>query len=283
MSLHDISRLRLTPLLVNALTMACIVLLAVANNAQAGQAYPKAIKLAVTKGVEVVKIFPAASGLTGWILSQDGTYSVAYTTPDRKTVIIGTMLDEKGENLTDTYLEKYFPKPDRAALFKQLEQSTYIIEGEESHPKSILYAFVDSDCTNCQNLWIALQPYLKAGLQVRWIPVATHGTTSMSKAIEILDATDRAAAFRKMQGSSSKQWLPAQGFMESAKPEVAKKVRENSALMKKFDHANAPVIVWTDRKGKVQVKGGMPRLSELARITGLPEQEINDPRLAKFK
>jgi thiol:disulfide interchange protein DsbG len=42
-------------------------------------------------------------------------------------------------------------------------------------------------------------------------------------------------------------------------------------------------VVWRDRKGKVQVKSGMPRLSELPSITGLAEQKINDPALAKFK
>jgi thiol:disulfide interchange protein DsbG len=33
----------------------------------------------------------------------------------------------------------------------------------------------------------------------------------------------------------------------------------------------------------VNVKGGMPRLSELPGITGLPEQKNDDPALAKFR
>jgi thiol:disulfide interchange protein DsbG len=47
--------------------------------------------------------------------------------------------------------------------------------------------------------------------------------------------------------------------------------------------SGTPGIVWKDKKGKVQVKGGMPRLSEFAGITGLPEQKIDDPALARFR
>ncbi len=44
-----------------------------------------------------------------------------------------------------------------------------------------------------------------------------------------------------------------------------------------------PGIVWKDKQGKVQVKAGMPRLPELAAITGLPGQKIDDPSLARFR
>ena len=35
--------------------------------------------------------------------------------------------------------------------------------------------------------------------------------------------------------------------------------------------------------GEINVKGGMPRLFEIPRITGLPEQKIDDPALARFR
>jgi thiol:disulfide interchange protein DsbG len=50
-----------------------------------------------------------------------------------------------------------------------------------------------------------------------------------------------------------------------------------------FGIAGTPGIVWRDKQGKIQVKSGMPRLSELAGMTGLPAQKEDDPELAKFK
>ena len=38
-----------------------------------------------------------------------------------------------------------------------------------------------------------------------------------------------------------------------------------------------------DKQGKVQVKAGMPRLSELPSLTGLPEQKIDALELQKFR
>ena len=90
--------------------------------------------------------------------------------------------------------------------------------------------------------------YEKVGLQVRWIPVATLGPTSMPKAIEIMAAADQVAAFRKMEENHGK-----------------------------------PGVIWKDKQGKVQVKGGMPRLSELAAITGLLEQRNGNSSLDKFR
>ena len=50
------------------------------------------------------------AGLTGWVLSHNGNYSIAFTTSDKKTLIVGELIDDKGNNLTDLYAEKYFPK-----------------------------------------------------------------------------------------------------------------------------------------------------------------------------
>lgn len=264
-------------------SFACLLLQAAMPAAHAAPAYPKAIKDAVANGVKVVKTFPAASGLTGWVLLQDGTYSMAFTTPDRKTLILGTLIGEKGENLTDRYTEKHFPKPDRAALFKQMEQAAYVVEGTAKDPKSVVYIFVEANCTHCNYLWRALQPYEKAGLQARWILVATREPGSMQKAIEVLAASDRTAAFRKMEENAEKNGTPAPGMNEAAKPEIAKKIRKNTELMERFGIDDAPLMVWKDPAGKVQLKGSMPRLSEIPHITGLPQQDIHDPELAKFK
>lgn len=244
--------------------------------------YPKVLQPAISSGLKVVKQFPAASGLTGWVLSQGGQYSLVYTTADKKTLVAGTVIGENGENFSAKYEEKYIPKPDFSSAFLQLDKASYVVEGAKT-PKSTIYVFVDPNCPYCHFLWQALQPYEAAGLQVNWIPVATLGPTSMPKAIEVLAAKDRATAFRQMEQNHGKPWSPSKHTSENAQPVIAAAVRKNGLLMAEFGLAGTPGVVWRDKQGKVQVTSGMPRLSELPAITGLPEQAINDPSLAKFR
>ena len=245
--------------------------------------YPKPIQQAVDAGVKVEKTFPAASGLTGWVLSQGGQYSVVITTADKKTLMAGTLIGENGENLSSRYEELHVPRPDLSSLFEALEKSSHVVEGTLQNPKKTIYVFVDANCPFCHYTWQALQPYEKAGLQVRWVLVATLGPTSMPKAIEVMTAQDRTAAFRRMEENSGKSWSPSAKASELASPDAAAQIRSNTALMTRFGIAGTPGVIWKDAGGKVGIKAGMPRLSELPGITGLPEQKIDNPALAKFR
>lgn len=265
------------------LLSAAFAALLVHHVALAAEPTPTVLTRAVGSGVKIVKQFPAPSGLTGWVLSQGARHSVVYTTADGKTLLAGALIDEQGRNLSAKHEEAYIPGPDLAAAYARLAQSAFVTEGRAAKPKSTIYVFVDPNCPYCHLLWRAVQPYEKAGLQVRWIPVATLGPTSMPKAIGVLAATDRTAAFRKMEQDHGKPWQPDPGKSERAHPAVAASIRANGELMEQFGIAGTPGVVWRDRAGKVQVRSGMPRLSELPAITGLPEQRVTDPSLAKFR
>lgn len=243
---------------------------------------PPVLERAVGAGVKLVKQFPAASGLTGWVLAQGAQHSVVYTTADGKTLVAGALVDANGRNLTAQHEDMYVPKPDFSAAFTQLEKSTFVTEGA-ARPKSVIYAFVDANCPFCHLMWRAVQPYEAAGLQVRWIPVATLGPTSMPKAISILAAPDKTAAFRQMEQNHGKPWKEDPSKTERTHPAVAAAIGKNGELMAQFGIAGTPGVVWRDKAGKVHVKSGMPRLSELPAITGLPEQKVSDPALDRFK
>lgn len=245
--------------------------------------YPKPIQTAVEHGLKVVKTFPAASSLTGWVLSQDSHTSIVYTAPDGKTMLVGELFDENGKPLNEQYAAKFVPKPDHAASFVALEQTDNIVEGTLKNPKSVLYVFFDANCPFCHFTWQALQPYEKVGLQVRWIPIAILAESSMPKAVAIMTAKDKTGAFRAMQQQYRRGAQSAPAQSTQSKPEIAEKIRSNNELMEKFGINGTPGIVWKDRDGKVQVKGGMPHLSEIPQITGLPEQKVDDPALQKFR
>ncbi|MGZ8319255.1 MAG: thiol:disulfide interchange protein DsbG [Telluria sp.] len=259
------------------------LMLAAAAPLSAAETYPKAIAHAVKSGVKVVKSFPAASGLTGWVLSQGGRHSIVYTTADRKTLLAGALINENGENLSAGYEDRYVPKPDLAGLYKGLEKSSHVVEGTLKNPKSVMYVFVDANCPFCHYTWKALQPYEKVGLQVRWILVDTLGPTSLPKAIEVMAASDKAAAFRKMELNHGKPWTAPAHATAAARPAVAAAIKNNNALMAQFGIGGTPGVIWKDKQGKVQVKPGMPRLSDLPAMTGLPEQKMVDASLEKFR
>lgn len=250
---------------------------------QPRETHPKVLDKAVSAGVSIVKQFPAASGLTGWVLGQGGRYTIVYTTADGKTLLAGALIDERGENLGARYEAQFVPKPDYTAAFQRLEKSAYVSEGSVKAPKSILYVFVDPNCPYCHYTWRAMQVYEAAGLQVRWIPVATLGPTSLPKAIEVLGAQAKLEAFRNMEANHGKPWKASPQSDEASHAPAVAAIRQNTDLMGSFGIAGTPGIVWRDKQGKIQVKSGMPRLSELPGMTGLSEQKITDPELAKFR
>lgn len=247
------------------------------------ETYPKQIERAVAAGLKVEKRFPAGSGLTGWVLSQEGRHTLVYTTQDGKTLLAGTLIGEDGRNLSSEHEEKHVPKPDLAGAFGELEKSAYVVEGPKRNPKNHIYVFVDANCPFCHSLWKALQPYESAGLQVRWVLVDTLGPTSMPKAIEVLAAPDTTKAFRTMEERFGQPWKGSDAASEARQPAVAAKIRSHTSLMQKLKLFGTPGIVWRDGSGRINTKAGMPRLAELPAITGLPEQKIDDPSLARFR
>ncbi len=171
---------------------------------------------------------------------------------------------------------------DLPALFSTLEKTDAVTEGSTS-PKRVLYVFFDANCWYCHLTWKALQPYEKAGLQVRWVPVAYQKESSTTKAAAIMQATDRVGAMRENETG-----YRAESYDGGIAPVKAEKALEaqleaNFELMDRFGVSGTPGLIWKDEKGRVRVRIGMPRLSQLPSITGLPAQKIDDPELAEFR
>jgi len=172
---------------------------------------------------------------------------------------------------------------DYARLFPELEKAGFVAEGATA-PQSVLYVFFDANCYYCHLTWKALQPYEKAGLQVRWVPVAYQKPSSTGRAAAVMEAPDRAAALRANELSyKPKTYDGGIKPLAEARPATFKMLQANLALMKRFGAVGTPAVVWKDPGGNVGFRNAVPRLSELPRITGLPAQEIDDPDLAEFR
>ncbi len=233
-----------------------------------GAQYPKPIQSLIEDGLKIEKSFPAASGLTGWVVSQNNRYFVVYTTADKKTLIAGNLIGEDGRDLSAVDAEKYVPAPDHTAAYQALASASTIKEGEGRKDAGPIYVFFDPNCPYCHKLWLALQPYERAGLQVHWVPVAYLGPTSQPKAARMLASADRTAAFREhMQHFGQDRTVPADA---KASNDTAQALERNLALMHQFGMQGTPGLVWRGDDGKVRTLVGLPPASALPRITGLP-------------
>jgi thiol:disulfide interchange protein DsbG len=174
--------------------------------------------------------------------------------------------------------ERDFP-----ALYAALEKTDAVVEGAKQ-PKRVLYVFWDANCWYCHLTWKALQPYEKAGLQVRWVPVAYQKDNSAALAAAVMGARDRVAALRLNETRyRAKSYDGGIAAAAQVPADLAIELEENMTLMGRFGMSGTPALVWKDGSGKVRTNLGMPRLSELPAITGLPEQKIDDPELAGFR
>ena len=168
-------------------------------------------------------------------------------------------------------------------LFAQLEKLDVVQEGARQ-AKSTLYVFFDANCLYCQLTWKALQPYEAVGLQVRWVPVAYQQPSSVGRAAAILLAEDRVAALRANEtGYNPNRYDGGIKPLDPVPEGLAAQFQANTKLMQSFGAPGTPALVWKDQAGKVRVKVGVPRLSELPRMTGLPAQANDDPALREFR
>ncbi|HET9668993.1 MAG TPA: disulfide isomerase [Casimicrobiaceae bacterium] len=173
---------------------------------------------------------------------------------------------------------------DLDAKFAKLERVDAIVEGPANDAKFVLYVLFDANCLYCHLTWKAVQPYEKVGLQVRWIPVAYQQASSVGRAAAIMLAPDRVAAMRINEiRYDPKRFEGGIAPAPKVPPALAASFEANTSLMNALGAPGTPVAAWRHHDGRVQVRIGMIRLSELPKITGLPAQRNDDPDLANFR
>jgi thiol:disulfide interchange protein DsbG len=269
------------------LVVGCLMLLALAAEAQAPSAarapssLPPALRYPLQHGFHLVRSFKAASDLTGWVLKDpDGEYRLLYSTPDGKTLIAGALYASNGDLLSEQYGAQYLPQPDLGALWSRLEMAATISAGAAANGKNLIYVIMDPNCIYCHLLWKALKPYEAAGLQVKWLPVGFLHADSTAKAAALLKGGS--AAFEQLQENFDEKAESGGIVGIKPTPEQQTQLEANLQLMKDANIQGTPGIFYKDRTGKVVRKDGMPLMSELAGITGLPAQPETDPELRPF-
>ncbi|WP_239690960.1 thiol:disulfide interchange protein DsbG [Chromobacterium sphagni] len=223
------------------------------------QPLPAPIKALEQQGYEILDSFQAPGGLTGYAALYLSRPQTIYLTPDGKQAIVGAMTDERGQKWNQAGLDRQFG----AAVWKQLENSAWIADGDGKAPR-VIYVFTDPNCPYCNKFWSDARPWVKAGkVQIRHILIGIIQPDSLGKAAALLADADPAAALNRHELQHA-----GGGVKPLAKPPqtVADKLAANHQLMERFGAFATPAIFYSDVGGALQKAQGAPPAASLARI-----------------
>lgn len=230
---------------------------------------PAPIKMLKEKGFKITGQFEAPGKLIGYGAIYNGRPMTIYLTPDHKRVILGTMIDRQGNNLSAGPLQRLTAKRYQN-IWPSLEQSSWVADGSDDADR-VVYAFTDANCPFCHKFWMASRPWVKAGkVQIREIMVGVIKSSSRPKAATILAADNSAAALKRNEQTFSDGGITPLNTIPS---DLKEKVNANNRLMRSLGFHGTPTIVYREQNGDVRVVTGMPQGHKMLEVMGGPKPE----------
>ncbi len=226
---------------------------------------PAAIKAVEARGAEIVGRFDAPGGLEGFAARYNGQGMALYLTPDGEHVLIGSLLDAKGEDLTRGQLEKLVYEPLGKEMWARMAGSSWIADGRRDAPR-IVYLFSDPNCPYCNMFWKQARPWVEAGkVQLRHIMVGMLRADSAGKSAALLSAKDPQAALNAHETAGKASKLKA---LEQIPAALEKQLTDNLMLMSELGAQATPAIFYLDDNDRLQQHQGAPRPEALETILG---------------
>ena len=226
---------------------------------------PEAIKAVEARGGEVVGRFEAPGGLKGYAARYNGQGMALYLTPDGEHVLIGSLLDAKGEDLTRAHLEKLVYEPLGKEMWTRMENSTWIADGNADAPR-VIYMFSDPNCPYCNMFWKQARPWVESGkVQLRHIMVGMLRADSAGKSAALLSAKDPQAALNEHEAAGKASKLKA---LDKIPAELEEQLTNNLMLMSELGAQATPAIFYLDDNDRLQQHQGAPRPDALDTIMG---------------
>ena len=221
--------------------------------------WPAPIAALQAQGMTIHGEFEALGGMTGYAGSYQGHELAAYLLPDGEHVIVGTLQDADGNDLSRPMLDEVIRGEEDSESLAMLEQSAWIAEG---NGERIVYVFTDPYCPYCQRLFHEARPWVEAGeVQLRHVMVGLMDRDSPRTAISMLAADDPSAALlAHLRGEETPR-------LESLPRDLEEALFDNHQLMESFGLMATPSMVYQGERG-LQMAHGLPEEDELAAIFG---------------
>lgn len=257
---------KLIPLGLSALAALSTPVLSMADS----ESLPKPLEALEDQGFDIQDQFEAEGDLSGYVAEYKGQPITVYLTADKKRAIIGSMIDEQGNNLSSDPIQKVTAKKHKG-IWKELENSHWVADGSDDAER-VVYEFTDANCPFCHKFWESSRPWVRKGkVQVREIMVGVIKPDSIPKAATILAAKDPTKALTENEKGYDDESGGGIKPLENIPEEAKKKVEENNELMQKHGFFATPILVYKDEDGKVQVTQGLPQGDKLYDVMGSSE------------
>lgn len=228
-------------------------------------ALPLVVKNLEQHGVQIVGEFDTPGGLRAFAgIAQQQPLAI-YLTPDGENVIIGTMMDDKGKDVTHAALTEATLSSWTAATWDALSKSHWVGDGNDD-ASHIIYMFTDPNCPFCHKFWEQARPWVQEGkVQIRHILVGMLTHSSPGKAAAILLADDPSQALHAHEAAGPDDGIEP---LSDIPDEITEKLAQNADLMKLMQIQGTPGILYFDQNGALQIQRGAPLDQDLELILG---------------
>lgn len=230
-----------------------------------GEDLPQAVQQIEAKGAKVLGSFDAPNGLRGYAAQYQNRGMALYLTADGKHVLVGSLFDEQGNDLSAAPLEKLVYAPMAKEVWAKMENAAWIADGKADAAR-IVYLFSDPNCPYCNVFWQQARPWVESGkVQLRHIMVGIIREDSPGKSAALLASKDPQQALRAHESAGKGSTLQALGTIPA---QVQAKLDANLALMEELGLSATPAIFYLDTQQKLQSQQGAPRPERLGEILG---------------
>lgn len=236
-----------------------------ASQAAMAETLPKAVQQIEAKGVKIKGSFDAPDGLRGYAAEYQSRGMALYLTPDGKHVLVGSLFDEQGQDLSEAPLQKLVYAPMAKEVWAKMEKSNWIADGKADAPR-IVYLFSDPNCPYCNMFWQQARPWVEAGkVQLRHIMVGIIREDSPGKSAALLASSDPVKALQTHEQAGKASKLKA---LQSIPANVQAKLDANQALLEELGLQATPAIFYLDEDQQLQSQQGAPQPEMLGKILG---------------
>ncbi|WP_327440093.1 thiol:disulfide interchange protein DsbG [Pseudomonas donghuensis] len=226
---------------------------------------PKAVQQLEAKGAKIKGSFDAPNGLRGYAAEYQNRGLALYLTADGKHVLVGSLFDEQGQDLSQAPLEKLVYAPMAKEVWAKMEKTAWIADGKADAPR-IVYLFSDPNCPYCNMFWQQARPWVESGkVQLRHIMVGIIREDSPGKSAALLASSDPAKALAQHEQAGKASTLKA---LEKIPEAVQSKLDANLAVMEELGLSATPAIFYLDDQQQLQTQQGAPRPELLGKILG---------------
>ncbi|WP_137518200.1 thiol:disulfide interchange protein DsbG, partial [Escherichia coli] len=173
--------------------------------------------------------------------------------------------NEKGENLSNTLIEKEIYAPAGREMWQRMEQSHWLLDGKKDAPV-IVYVFADPFCPYCKQFWQQARPWVDSGkVQLRTLLVGVIKPESPATAAAILASKDPAKTWQQYEASGGKLKLSVPANVST---EQMKVLSDNEKLMDDLGANVTPAIYYMSKENTLQQAVGLPDQKTLNIIMG---------------